>query len=190
MKTQDPLEEFIHNMRSSFDDATPDPALWEKLSENLDKDEKKVIPWRTYLIRMAAVITIFGLSWFIHDIMDSYQVERDSVNAVAEAEYSPEARELLEAEVFYSNQISEMQEQVFVLTSGQPELQREINIELSELDTVYAELKRDLKDNAANEEIIGAMIQNYRLKIIILTDILEQLKETEETREMEADYEI
>ena len=45
-----------------------------------------------------------------------------------------------------------------------------------ELDSTYAQLKLDLKDNVANEQIIEAMIQNYRIKLQILEKMLDHLK--------------
>ena len=45
---------------------------------------------------------------------------------------------------------------------------------------MFNELKIDLKDDAANEEVIEAMIQNYRIKLQILEEILTQLKNADE----------
>ena len=60
------------------------------------------------------------------------------------------------------------------------DLRKEINVELTELDYVFRELKEDLNDNADNEEVVVAMIQNYRLKLEILEDILMQLEPAKE----------
>jgi hypothetical protein len=54
-----------------------------------------------------------------------------------------------------------------------------LHADLEELDEVYLELKEDLKDNVANPEVIEAMILNYRVKLEILEDLLNQLKEKE-----------
>jgi hypothetical protein len=56
----------------------------------------------------------------------------------------------------------------------------DINIEFEELDQVFDELKADLRDDAANEEVVEAMIQNYRIKLEILEEILIQLKSADE----------
>ena len=55
-------------------------------------------------------------------------------------------------------------------------------MELVDLDQVYNDLKEDLKDNAANEEVIEAMIQNYRLKLDILEEMLVVLKQSNESQ--------
>jgi UDP-3-O-[3-hydroxymyristoyl] glucosamine N-acyltransferase len=61
---------------------------------------------------------------------------------------------------------------------------RAINIfkKLPDMAKEFRELKNDLHDNANNEEVIVAMIQNYRIKLEILKDILQQLKSTEEKK--------
>lgn len=188
---RDNLEKYIQDNRHGFDDGIPDPAVWDRISRELDTENKRIIPWKAYLWRAAAILFIFGMSWFIHDIVDSYNAtENDSNPEMAMESLSAEASELLEAELYYTGQIEEMESRVFSLTEGQPDIRAEINMELVELDSVYVELKRDLRDNAANEEILEAMIQNYRLKIAILSDILGQLQGNGKQEDKEVEYEI
>jgi len=72
-----------------------------------------------------------------------------------------------------------------------PELGEELRNDLLELDNIYEVLKADLVDNIANDEVVEAMIQNYRLKLKILEDIQSFLKETSKTQENEEnEYEI
>ena len=93
---------------------------------------------------------------------------------------SPIVKELIEAEAYYTSQINMRKEEVFRLTVNAPDVQKEINTELVEMDKVFEVLKEDLKDNADNEEVIEAMIQNYRLKLDILEEMLYRLKQTQE----------
>jgi hypothetical protein len=53
------------------------------------------------------------------------------------------------------------------------------------MDKVFEELKEDLRDNAANEEVIEAMIQNYRLKLDILEEMLYRLKQARQPQKDE-----
>ena len=80
--------------------------------------------------------------------------------------------ELREAEMYYSGMIHTKLEEVKPLLREYPSLEEELNSDLSELDSIYSGLKSDLKDNIANHEVIEAMIQNYRLRISILEDML------------------
>ena len=84
--------------------------------------------------------------------------------------------ELKEAEYYYQSQVSMKMKELKPYFREVPGLSREVNDDLTELDSVYVSLKRDLADNVANEQVIEAMIQNYRMKLEILEDLLQQLK--------------
>ena len=77
-------------------------------------------------------------------------------------------------------------EEVFRLTASNPEVRHEIDDEMIDLDRAYNELKEDLKDNADNEEVIEAMIQNYRIKLDILEEMLRRLKHSNESQNEES----
>ena len=53
-----------------------------------------------------------------------------------------------------------------------------LNLDLVELEGVFEDLKKDLKDDSDNQEVIEAMIQNYRIKLEILEEMLLQLNKT------------
>ena len=97
-------------------------------------------------------------------------------------EASPMVRELVEAEAYYSAQINLKKDELYRLAGSNPELRREVDMELVDLDQVYNELKDDLNDNAANEAVIEAMIQNYRLKLDILEEMLIVIKHSNESQ--------
>ena len=44
------------------------------------------------------------------------------------------------------------------------------------MNAAFSELKADLKDNVDNEEVVTAMMENYRLKLQILEEILKELE--------------
>ncbi len=90
---------------------------------------------------------------------------------------------LFEAEAYYTAQINTRKQEVFQLAGSNKQLIQDINIEFEELDQVLEELKQDLNDYTATEEIIEAMIQNYRLKLMILEDMLYQMKAADDNNE-------
>ncbi|MDY0286521.1 MAG: hypothetical protein RBR21_10340, partial [Bacteroidales bacterium] len=99
--------------------------------------------------------------------------------------------ELQEAEAFYEARINQSKTRLASYSTQHPELLEEINNDLEQLSQVYEELKNDLDDHAANQEIIEAMIQNYRLRLGILEQILAQLIEKNETQAIQSNhYEI
>jgi len=174
MKT-DKLEKFIKDHRDEFDDLTPDPAIWDKIGKR--EPEKPSMNWTAILLRVAAVVVIFVSAYIFID----YLLKPDTSNKIAKNEMlNPEdadmARELMEAQYYYSSRIDERKEEFYCLTVNNTGLRKDIDAELVDLDKTFAELKDDLKDNADNEEVILAMIRNYRLKLEILDEILKRLR--------------
>jgi len=171
MKT-DKLERFILDNREGFDTFEPSQDVWKKIK----KPEKKSISlnWKTIAIRAAAVVVIFISSYYFHDFMNS-----KNTTVVAESnsiEENPLYKNLIEAELYYSAEINYKKKEFFRLTNNSPALQKAISMELSDLDVLFKDLKEDLNDNADNHEVIEAMIQNYRIKLEILEDMLNQIK--------------
>jgi hypothetical protein len=174
----DKLEKYILDHREEFDDLEPDPAVWEKV------DTRKApvirINWRSAAWKVAAGVAIFIASYFFHDYMASRNQSPSTMIGHLGEDASPIARELIEAEAYYSAQIDLKKDEVFRLTASNPEIRHEIDREMVDLDRVFTELKEDLNDNADNQEVLEAMIQNYRLKLDILEEMLWQLKQSNE----------
>ncbi len=176
----DKLEKFILENRESFDNLEPDPQLWEGIHKKKGRILK--FNWKDIAWKAAAVVIIFISSYYFHAYMASRnQAHNQQIFSNKETKNNPMMQNLMEAEAFYTSQINFKKDEVFKLAGGNPQVNREINTEFVELDKVFEELKKDLKDNADNEEVIEAMIQNYRFKLEILEDMLSQLKQGNET---------
>jgi hypothetical protein len=167
---KDRLEGFVRSHSPEFDIHEPDDALWEKIRKEIEP--KKVIRWRYYLSRAAIIIFLIGASLMGQRIW----MKNNSGLSQKNAEVELNIPELQEAEMYYTGMINAKLEEVKPLLSEHPSLEIELNTDLSELDSIYAGLKNDLKDDIANQEVIEAMIQNYRLRISILEDLLNYLE--------------
>ena len=176
----DNLEKYILNHREQFDDMEPDPAIWERIETR--KAPVLRINWKDIAWKAAAAAAIFVASYFFHDYMSSRNSSPEQIFSENMEDASPMAKELIEAEAYYSSMIRQKQDEIFRLTTSNPSIRHEIDMEMVDLDRVYSELKEDLKDNAHNEEVIEAMIQNYRLKLDILEEMLFQLKEANQSQ--------
>ena len=175
MKT-DKLEKFVRDHRDEFDDLEPSPALWEKINP---KQPKVIhIDWKRVMIRVAAVVVIFISSYYFHDFVQNRNSEKNLAADEAVSKDREKYSELMEAEMYYTSMIDSKKEEIFMLAASEPQLREEITNELVELDEDFRNLKEDLNDNADNEEVIAAMIQNYRLKLRILEETLEQLQQS------------
>lgn len=174
----DRLEEFILDNRSDFDDQVPAAENWNKIKANIKPVRN--INWTARLVRVAAAVVIFVSSYIFIDY--TFNENRSSMGYAGQSnqEMYENIPVLVEARAYYSGQIRHMEDEVFRMAGENSPIREEITIEFEELDKVFTELKADLQDDAANEEVIEAMIQNYRIKLQILEEILIQLKNADE----------
>lgn len=98
--------------------------------------------------------------------------------------------QLKETEIYYSNLVNSLYREATPLLTANPEIEKELTIDISQLDSICSEIKKDLKDNVANQEVVDALILNYRIKIRLLEDMLIILKEGEDNQEKNNNYEL
>lgn len=173
---KDKLEQFIDDNRESFDYLSDADSgrMWERIEKQRKSGTQRKIVLR-YFSRIAAAVLIFGLSYAFHEFMDNGRnkdLADDEMNSLYE-----QLPELAEAENYYTNLISGKMEEIKPFLASNPGIGEGIKVDLTELDSIYISLKNDLKDNVANEQIIEAMIQNYRLKLQILEELQSVLKQ-------------
>lgn len=174
---KDRLEEFVHSQREEFDVYEPDERLWKGVEKKMDKHRKKSIGF--YLYRAVGVAAIFIIT------LVSYQYFFSGNTRI------PKIPELQEAETYYSGLINSKLEEVRQLLSDYPDIQEEIDTDMIELDSVYKSLKEDLKDNVSNQEVIEAMVDNYRMRIEILEEMLQYLEsKNEDNTKNKSEYEL
>lgn len=162
---EDKLKESIENRRQEFEAFEADfDQLWNAVEYKLDKSRFTV--WSIVGKVAAAVILTAGLGWMALSF-----TKTSSANGYALHDISPE---LAETEYYYSQQVAE---KLSIIKASNAEVGQEVVANLMSLDSAYQELKRDLKDNADNEEVVSAMITNYRLKLDILEQILKEIKQ-------------
>jgi hypothetical protein len=175
----DRLEKFILENREQFDEQGPRPELWERI-------EKRNAPvlgigWKGIMWRAAAVVIIFFSSYIFFRLTDKDPVQPSGkVYSDIQEGQSPLYDELKEAEIYYTSQIEFMRAEAIRLSDNDPSVAEIIDMEMVDLDKVFRELKDDLEDNTDNEEVIEAMIQNYRIKLEVLKEIHRQLKQANE----------
>ena len=88
-------------------------------------------------------------------------------------------KEIQETEQYYSQMVAQRYNELRPFLASDPVADEMLTADMEELDEVYEDLKEDLKDDVSNPEVIEAMILNYRVKLEILEDLLNQLKEKE-----------
>ncbi len=152
-------------------------SIWDNIEKTLDNEQKKnQFQWKPFLKIAASIVLIFVVGFTAIRFANNSQKYQDGVSL---AEISPE---LAEAEFYYSRLVDE---KFALIRSVNNQLDPLIAREIGVLDSDYQDLKKDLKDNMDNEEVINAMIQNYRLKLQILEQILDNIKPNEKEKNEE-----
>jgi len=180
----DKLEKFVFDRRQEFDIYQPSPKVWQNIETNLKKHKK---PSETKMLKIlwqiAAAVLIFAVSFafnryfFSHtSIEQNKSLAKADQEKVEKTESAIQIPEILEAEAYYGKLVSSRWTEIQQHLADKPLIKQHIENDMSELDSAMIELKRDLADGVSNVEVVDAMIQNYRLKLELLEDLLHQLK--------------
>jgi hypothetical protein len=164
----DNLERFVRENREKFDRYEPSPGVWEKIAGSTFFSKRRL------LIRLSAAAV---LTFVIGTAIALYSSSQRKQNLSA---IPSEVREM---ELFYNSMANSLYQQARPMLTGQPEVEKELENDMERIDKICREIKKDLDDNIANQEVIEALIQNYTIKIRILEDLLRVLKENETVTE-------
>jgi hypothetical protein len=180
----DQLEKFIRDNRLDLDRYEPGDAVWTKIRK-VDRKNARVIP--LYLLRAAMVIIIAVTSVLIYSVTSGNIYNRDK-SLASDYRISPE---LAEAEIYYSTMTSNLLEEARPFMDANPALESELMTEIARLDSLSAGIRRDLKDNISNQEVIEALVVNYRIKVKLLEDMLDILnRQDQDNKDNKVKYEL
>jgi len=170
---EDKWKQFIDQNQTDFDTDLPSDDLWNKIEEGLEGKKKKSNNW--IWMAAASVILILTITFFNRQFLtnndESIEVveKEDSIANTVIVLVDQESQEI---ESYYASQvedkITELQEY--------PEAE-ELLEEVAELKEEFELLKTEMGTGVDRATILEAMIENYRLRLLILEDLLEAVKE-------------
>jgi len=164
----DRLKEHIDQNRASFEVYKGDyNEMWKNI--DVGRDSRAPIRWGSFFRIAASIVLLLTFAFVFIRIQSNTARFSEGVSL---GELSPE---LAEAELYYNMLVDE---KMNIIKSSQAEIGLVVFQEFQMLDSAYNDLKNDLKDNVDNEEVINAMIQNYRIKLRILGQILENIQDS------------
>lgn len=162
---EDKLKQWISSQREEFEIHDFDlDSGWDKISEGINKKviENSLQKKRWFSIAAAVIILLVAGGILMPSIIGGSGSDQNIFAGNSE---------LAEASEYYTSEINYRLAAARELVDDQSVFE-----DLDELDRAFAELKNDLKDNADNEEVIIAMMENYQLKLRILDRILKELR--------------
>lgn len=175
----DSIESFIQNNREEFDHETPDLRVWEQLSQQKKQAPALTISWTRQLVRSAAAIGLLIAGVGIGMWYSASQQEQ--MAGMRMSDVSPEYAEL---ESHFERDIESKKASLAKFTSNVSSA--EIFSDLTQMDKIMEDLRRELADvpPGNREEVVRAMIENYKTKAKVLERVLKAL-ETHEPNNME-----
>ncbi|GAB4487250.1 MAG: hypothetical protein OHK0019_02040 [Saprospiraceae bacterium] len=176
----DTLEDFIRGNRESFDSEIPDLKVWANIvKETPGRAIILGIRWQRTLLRAAASVALLvtGLGLGI------WYARLGEPPAMAMSDVSNEYAEL---EHYFESDIAVKKEKLATFTGIQP---AEVYQDLEQLDNVMTELKLELASvpEGNREQVVRAMIENYKAKAAILERVLERLEESTKTETLNSE---
>jgi hypothetical protein len=181
----DKLEEHIRKNREDLDRYNPPASIWRNIRKDVKRGKS---PLRQWLSLAAMVVIIIGLVTLF--LKPGYNLEKTGKDQKSENDISQIAPQLKETEVYYNNLVNSLYKEAAPMLTNNPEIKNELNSDLSHLDSMCVDIKKDLKDNISNKDVVEALINNYRIKIHILEDMLRVLRENETTPEKKKSHEL
>lgn len=171
---KDPLEDFIQGNRQAFEESFDPSASWKKMQEK--RAPKKInrssgFSWLQVAALLFITVGAVALLRFYDGSTQQTVVKNYHFSL---GDLSPE---LGEVEQHYTAAIKEKMDQAEVLkVAGQ------FKSELKFIDDQRLVLEKEMQENVNNSKVVEAMIQNYRMKLRLLEEMLEDI-ENEKNKE-------
>jgi len=175
---KDELKKYLNDNRSEFESDGPSENLWAKIDQDLRPAEKNKFSFGAWKVA-ASVAILLGLGYlFLNNPnpgnSDPELVEnneREGVNVMSDI-----SKDLEEVETYYSMQVNDKMSQL-----QDYEIDEELVSEVDELKKEFEELKKEMGVGADQSIVVEAMINNYRLRLMLLEDLLMAVGDNKKT---------
>jgi len=172
----DDFEKHIRENAARFNDHKADrDKIWGHISVELQKETTKVVPfWRSPLMRIAAsIVLLVGLAGIIGISVWEGRNNQDQYVS----------KELTDIDMHYGELVAYHVE----LVKNNPKLSKEDKAEflsfMDELDAEYDILRLEMRKNLDNEQVLIAIVANYKKRIALIENLLMQLNDAKKMDE-------
>lgn len=169
------IDEKIKKNIDSFNTAEPEEGHFERFAAKLERKGRRKKPFASYtfLLKAAsiAVLVVLSFLWTYDNLINP----APDGSGVTLSQVSDEYREV---ETYYKHQVNMKYGQIEDMDVFSDSTQKDILLkELSDMDSIYTNLQKELKASPKDTRIINAMIEHYRLKVDVMNQILQQLEQ-------------
>ena len=174
---KDQLEEFVNTNHDEFNSLEPSANLWNNINKSIESEYTpivKMVPLKRVLQIAASFLIVIGLGFSVYiSNNNSEKVTIAAPHIQSEFSLSNVSNELKEVETYYTSQVNSKLKKAHEL-----KIDDELLEEITFLDEEYKQLKEEANGSVDNQKIIEAMINNYRLKLQILENVLSEFDDT------------
>lgn len=165
----DNFEKYILENRKQFDSHKADKEkLWANIEERLGPDPKVISFWKFPVFKIAATITI---------LLSVVGLIGVAFNHSSNLESPVVTKELQDIDMYYANLVSYQVRLVEHSTKLSDSDKAEFLSFMDELDKEHEELRLELRKNIDNEAVLEAIVANYKKRIELIENLLQQLNE-------------
>mgnify|MGYP000235426259 CR=1 FL=1 len=168
----DNFEKHIRENAAGFDEHKADRSkMWANIAQELAVEEPKVVPlWKSPKLRIAATLLILlGLTGFIG-------IQFFGTEAAMETQYA--SKELMDIDMHYKGLVSYQVQLVQQNKNLSEEDKKEFLSFMDELDAEYQLLRIEMNNNLDNEQVLEAIVSNYKQRIELIEKLLKRINET------------
>ena len=163
------LEDIVKQNREDFDSEVPSELLWNSIQANLQKKQNKT-SWKPY-VAAASIMLFISFTWIIANHKLNSNVEYSSTDLPVEVK---------DAQVQFTSLIEIKRNELNQYRNTNPELVKDFEFQLLELQKNYTQLLPQLKDDNKKDIILQAVIENLQMQVEVLNqqiNIISQLKQ-------------
>ena len=178
------IENIIKTNKEKFDSREPAEGHFERFQKKLEKQKKRSQTFQWSVIMKAAVVSLLVVlsSLWVYDNVYKESTEQD----LALQEVSPEVKE---AQMYYSSLVEEKYERIKSFDFEDEEQKKMLLKELRQMNETYKSIEKDLKANPDDPRVINALVKHYQMKLNVMNQILNQLKNINQNNNKEKSHE-
>jgi cytochrome c-type biogenesis protein CcmH/NrfG len=165
------LENIIQSNRDRFDDREPGEGHFDRFREKLKRHHRqnRKFPWGVFLkAAVVAVLVVLSGLWVYEQTRNETSPERLALEKV-----SPEVRE---AHMYYTSLMHEKYERIRQFDFKNEQQKEMLLQELKEMDSIYTNIRDDLRSNPNDPRVVSALIRHYQMKLEVMNQIVTQLE--------------
>jgi len=194
------FEKYLYKNRDKLENGAPSPQVWENLQAQLKarhQKKAKVVRIRRISFTAAAIaLLLAGINYFalkskgtirhVAVVNHSGQKQNDSVHIEKELakpanktngnSFAATAQETRQSLFYYARLIQIRQNQIKRLQGIDPDLYKESQKSINDLNKIYNQLQGQLPDSINQERVLEEMIENLQMQEKILKNQLQLLK--------------